>query len=53
MVRLKHIEGGRFRRIRDDERLGEEIVFETDEAGHVIRMWRHSNPSERITRSEE
>ena len=48
ITRLKHIDGDRFRRIRDDEMLGEEIVFETDANGDVVRMWWHSTPSERI-----
>ena len=44
---LKHVEGDVFR-IRDDEALGEEIVFETAADGAVLRLKRHSNPSERI-----
>jgi hypothetical protein len=48
ITKLKHIEGDRFRRIRDDDSLGEEIVFETDASGNVVRMWQHSNPAERI-----
>jgi len=48
LTRLKHIEGNRFRRMRDDDTLAEEIVFETDSAGRVLRMWQHSNSSERI-----
>ena len=48
ITRLKHIEGDRFRRIRDDESLGEEVWFETDGNGNVVRMWRHSNPAARI-----
>jgi CubicO group peptidase (beta-lactamase class C family) len=50
MMKLKHVEGNRFRRIRDDETLGEEIVFETDANGNVVRMWQHSNASERMRR---
>jgi CubicO group peptidase (beta-lactamase class C family) len=50
MTKLKHIEGDHFRRIRDDESLGEEIVFETDANGNVLRMWQHSNPAERMRR---
>jgi len=45
---LKHIEGAVFRRRRDDKTLGEEIVFELDDAGGVIRMWRHSNYQTRV-----
>ncbi len=40
---LKHIEGDTFRRFRKDETLGEEVIFERDETGKVIRMWQHSN----------
>ena len=45
---LKHIKGDTFRRIRRDETLGEEVVFERDEAGEVIRMWQHSTYSDKI-----
>lgn len=40
---LRHIEADTFRRIRDDETLGEEVIFERDQSGRVIRMVRHSN----------
>ena len=40
---FKHIEGDTFRRIRDDETLGEELIFERDKTGQVIRFVRHSN----------
>jgi len=43
LVKLKHIEGNRFRRIRDDDELGEEIVFELGSDGKVVRLKRHSN----------
>lgn len=45
---LKHIEGDTFRRLRKDETLGEEVVFERDETGKVVRMWQHSNYNEKI-----
>lgn len=45
---LKHVEGDTFRRIRDDETLGEEVVFERDSSGKVFRLLRHSNYSPRI-----
>lgn len=48
LVKLRHIEENRFRRIRDDEELGEEIVFEVDENGAVTRMRRHSNYSRKV-----
>ena len=39
-----------FRRVRSDDTLGEELRFERDASGKVLRMWRHSNPSHRITK---
>jgi hypothetical protein len=45
---LKHIEGDTFRRLRKDETLGEEVVFERDETGKVVRMWQHSNYMNKI-----
>ena len=48
MTLLKHIEGDTFRRLRKDETLGEEVVFERDETGKVIRMWQHSNYQDKI-----
>ncbi len=48
LIRLKHVDGGRFRRVRDDDALGEEIFFEEDASGKVLRLWRHGNRSERI-----
>ncbi len=49
LIRLKHVDGHTFRRIRSDDTLGEEIVFDV-EGGTVLRVWRHSNSSERIPR---
>ena len=46
--KLKHIEGDTFRRVRDDDELGEEIRFETDRSGKVIKMWQHHNFAPRI-----
>ncbi len=45
---LKHIEGDTFRRVRKDETLGEEVVFERDKSGKVFRMWHHSNYENKI-----
>ena len=45
---LKHIEGDTFRRMRKDKTLGEEILFERDDSGRVVRMWQHSNYNNRI-----
>jgi hypothetical protein len=48
LERLKHIEGHTFRRIRSDDSLGEEKIFDVNEAGEVTRMWSHGNYSPRI-----
>lgn len=48
LTRLKHVEGHTFRRIRSDDSLGEEHVFEVDDEGRVLRRWSHSNSSEKI-----
>ena len=45
---LKHIRGDTFRRLRKDKTLGEEVIFERDESGKVVRMWQHSNYSDKI-----
>jgi CubicO group peptidase (beta-lactamase class C family) len=45
---LKHIEDDTFRRVRKDETLGEEVVFERDKSGKVFRMWQHSNYENKI-----
>jgi len=45
---LKHIKGDTFRRVRKDETLGEEIIFERDESRKVVRMWQHSNYTNKI-----
>ena len=41
MVRLKHIEGDRFRTIRSDEELGYEVLFIRDAAGQVSHIKYH------------
>jgi CubicO group peptidase (beta-lactamase class C family) len=43
LTRLKHIEGHTFRRIRDDDELGESITFETDGTGRVTALIRFEN----------
>lgn len=45
---LRHVEGNTFRRVRKDNALGEEVVFETDAAGKVTRLRWHSNYSVKI-----
>jgi CubicO group peptidase (beta-lactamase class C family) len=43
LVRLKPVGEHRFRRVRDDGELGEEVRFEVDASGRAVRLWRHSN----------
>ncbi len=45
---LKHIEGDKFRRIRDDGELGETLVFERNSRGEVISFVQHNNYSRKI-----
>lgn len=47
-VRWRHVEGTLFRRIRADDSLGEEMRFDLDETGRASRVWRHSNPMQRM-----
>ena len=47
ITRLKHVDGNTFRRVRDDDALGEEIEFEMED-GRAVRFKRHSNYYERI-----
>jgi hypothetical protein len=42
ITKLKHIEKNIFRRVRDDDELGEPITFEMDPAGNVTRLIRNS-----------
>ena len=46
LTRLRHIEGGTFRRVRDNDDLGEEFIFEEMPDGSM-RMWRNDNYSVR------
>lgn len=49
MTLLQHIQGDVFRRIRRDNGLGDEIVFERDpNTGKVTKMWVHSNYSVKL-----
>jgi CubicO group peptidase (beta-lactamase class C family) len=43
MTFFKHIKDDTFRRIRDDEELGETLVFERDDDGQIFRFKRHGN----------
>ena len=46
LTRLRHIEDGTFRRVRDNDDLGEEFIFEEMSDGSM-RMWRNDNYSVR------
>ena len=46
----KHIEGDTFRRIRDDEELGETLEFERKETGEITRYKSHGNYSKKLIR---
>lgn len=51
MTFYKHVEGDTFRRIRDDDELGETLVFERDN-GEIKRYQSHGNFSEKKSREE-
>ena len=42
MMRLRHVEGDRFRTIRSDEQPGHEVTFTRDENGRVSHVHFHS-----------
>ncbi len=48
LVKLKPVGEHRFRRVRDDSALGEEIRFEVGPDGVATRVWRHSNYDTRV-----
>ena len=48
MATLQHVEGDEFRRVRDDDTLGETIRFELDQEGMAQRLQRHSIYLERV-----
>ncbi len=50
MTFYKHQEADTFRRLRDDGKLGEALVFERDADGKVIKVWSHSNYSRKVER---
>ncbi len=50
MTFYKHIEGDTFRRIRDDQELGETLIFERNKTGKIIRYKHHGNYSKKIDR---
>jgi len=47
LVKLRPSGEHRFRRVRDDGSLGEEVRFEVDATGRAVRLWRFSNAMER------
>ncbi len=50
MTFYKHIEGDTFRRIRNDDELGETLVFERDKSGNITQYKSHGNYSKKIIR---
>lgn len=46
--RWRPVGGDRFRRVLETGALGEDMRFERDARGRVIRLWRHSNPIDRL-----
>jgi len=50
MTFYKHIEGDTFRRIKDNDELGETLVFERDKNGNIIQYKSHGNYSKKINR---
>jgi CubicO group peptidase (beta-lactamase class C family) len=45
---LKYVRENTFCRIREDKKPGEEVIFERDKTGNVIRMFWHSNYETKI-----
>lgn len=50
MTFYKYIEGDTFRRIRDDDELGETLIFERDKNGKITKFISHGYYSEKIIR---
>ena len=50
MTFFKRVKGDIFRRLRDDGELGEELVFERDSEGKIIRLKQFENYSVKIAR---
>jgi hypothetical protein len=49
LVKLAHVDGNVFRRVRDDgDDRGEEVVFEADDAGEVTRVRWHQNYARKV-----
>jgi len=47
LVKLRPVGEHRFRRLRDDGALGEEVRFDVAPDGTPVRVWRHSNFDQR------
>ena len=50
MTLYKHIDGDTFKRVRDDESLGETVVFQRDTQGRVISYTQHNNLTRRMSK---
>lgn len=50
MTFYKHIEDDTFRRVRDDDELGETLTFERDKNGKIVHYITHGYYSEKIIR---
>jgi CubicO group peptidase (beta-lactamase class C family) len=48
MMKLKKTGEHTFRRVRDDDTLGEEVRFEIGSDGRAVRMWQHGNFNPRV-----
>ncbi|GIW52262.1 MAG: hypothetical protein KatS3mg081_1617 [Gemmatimonadales bacterium] len=48
VTKLRHVSGHTFRRVRDDGELAEEVIFEVDSGGRVLRFVRNSNYYPRV-----
>ncbi|MEE8340987.1 MAG: DUF3471 domain-containing protein [Candidatus Neomarinimicrobiota bacterium] len=50
MYFYEHVEGDVFRRVRDDDELGETMIFERDENDEITKFISHGYYSEKINR---
>ncbi len=50
LTQFEHQQGQLFRRKRKDGELGEEIRFELDASGQAVRLWRHGNFMQKVSR---
>ena len=47
ITRLRHVEGNRFRVVRQNDSLAEEVRFDVGRDGRATRIWWHSNYMDR------